>query len=429
MDHSHHQSQYWGGGSSIGAAPALASAISSSLDPTSNSVYHQTASSASRALPTPPNTGNDCHPKYSSNVTREDLSAVAGSLASTYSMNATSDPTSGAPMSSGVAARRHHSSLPAFQLPNNRGNYTSLGSVLTPPAVNVGDHTNSLTSMGTNTNSNLTGGPSGFTSSQHYWTAPPANPATYAYGSSSNAPQSYTSATQTSGLSYRSPYSPGGASSLNRVNSRASSPPTNNLVGSQSYDSSSQFTTPSGLPSMGQGSVHHQYTGGYSVSSGPSPPINPQAQGSHDPYSTHSSLPPPTPSHSYYPQPSHYSNSPSASHTLSMTSSQPPSSLSRTLTSPPYPHHPPIQPGPSHIGLQRYPLAHMGSMPVHYPGIMGMHPGVPQQERPFKCDQCPQSFNRNHDLKRHKRIHLAVKPFPCDNCEKSFSRKDALKVE
>lgn len=58
--------------------------------------------------------------------------------------------------------------------------------------------------------------------------------------------------------------------------------------------------------------------------------------------------------------------------------------------------------------------------------------GTPQQtshnERPFKCDQCPQSFNRNHDLKRHKRIHLAVKPFPCGWCEKSFSRKDALKV-
>jgi hypothetical protein len=49
-------------------------------------------------------------------------------------------------------------------------------------------------------------------------------------------------------------------------------------------------------------------------------------------------------------------------------------------------------------------------------------------ERPFKCDQCPQSFNRNHDLKRHKRIHLAVKPFPCNHCDKSFSRKDALKV-
>ena len=49
-------------------------------------------------------------------------------------------------------------------------------------------------------------------------------------------------------------------------------------------------------------------------------------------------------------------------------------------------------------------------------------------DRPFKCDQCVQSFNRNHDLKRHKRIHLAVKPYPCEWCDKSFSRKDALKV-
>ncbi|KAF4631570.1 hypothetical protein G7Y89_g6549 [Cudoniella acicularis] len=56
------------------------------------------------------------------------------------------------------------------------------------------------------------------------------------------------------------------------------------------------------------------------------------------------------------------------------------------------------------------------------------HPGQQQQnDRPFKCDQCSQYFDRNHDLKRHKRIHLAVKPFPCQYCEKSFSRKDALK--
>jgi uncharacterized Zn-finger protein len=55
------------------------------------------------------------------------------------------------------------------------------------------------------------------------------------------------------------------------------------------------------------------------------------------------------------------------------------------------------------------------------------HSRLPLYDRPFKCDQCPQSFNRNHDLKRHKRIHLAVKPYPCAHCEKQFSRKDALK--
>ena len=60
--------------------------------------------------------------------------------------------------------------------------------------------------------------------------------------------------------------------------------------------------------------------------------------------------------------------------------------------------------------------------------MFGAAQQLPMNDRPFKCDQCPQSFNRNHDLKRHKRIHLAVKPFPCGHCDKSFSRKDALKV-
>ncbi|KAL8871675.1 MAG: hypothetical protein Q9174_002545 [Haloplaca sp. 1 TL-2023] len=60
--------------------------------------------------------------------------------------------------------------------------------------------------------------------------------------------------------------------------------------------------------------------------------------------------------------------------------------------------------------------------------MYGGPPPAAQNERPFRCDQCPQSFNRNHDLKRHKRIHLSVKPFPCGHCDKSFSRKDALKV-
>jgi uncharacterized Zn-finger protein len=61
-------------------------------------------------------------------------------------------------------------------------------------------------------------------------------------------------------------------------------------------------------------------------------------------------------------------------------------------------------------------------------GHQASHHPNPANDRPFRCDQCTQSFNRNHDLKRHKRIQLAVKPFPCGHCDKSFSRKDALKV-
>lgn len=66
--------------------------------------------------------------------------------------------------------------------------------------------------------------------------------------------------------------------------------------------------------------------------------------------------------------------------------------------------------------------------PTYYSGPpRSYYSRLPLYDRPFKCDQCPQSFNRNHDLKRHKRIHLAVKPYPCQCCDKQFSRKDALK--
>jgi len=100
-------------------------------------------------------------------------------------------------------------------------------------------------------------------------------------------------------------------------------------------------------------------------------------------------------------------------------------------------------PGPvlSNVGNPNNQMALVGGMPggmmppfnsghaAHIQQLYGhsQAPPNPQNDRPFKCDQCPQSFNRNHDLKRHKRIHLAVKPFPCGHCEKSFSRKDALK--
>jgi uncharacterized Zn-finger protein len=53
---------------------------------------------------------------------------------------------------------------------------------------------------------------------------------------------------------------------------------------------------------------------------------------------------------------------------------------------------------------------------------------VSANDRRFKCDQCPRSFKRNHEFKRHKRTHLAVKLFPCRHCKKGFTREYTLKV-
>lgn len=75
--------------------------------------------------------------------------------------------------------------------------------------------------------------------------------------------------------------------------------------------------------------------------------------------------------------------------------------------------------GPSSVGA--------GAYGGHFNGMM-FQPQQRTPEKPHQCDQCTTAFTRNHDLKRHKRIHWAVKPYPCDGCDKAFSRKDALKV-
>jgi uncharacterized C2H2 Zn-finger protein len=46
-------------------------------------------------------------------------------------------------------------------------------------------------------------------------------------------------------------------------------------------------------------------------------------------------------------------------------------------------------------------------------------------ERPFRCTRCPAAFARNHDLKRHERLH-EYKAWQCTGCAKAFSRRDAL---
>ncbi|KAF9567923.1 hypothetical protein CPC08DRAFT_655303 [Agrocybe pediades] len=46
--------------------------------------------------------------------------------------------------------------------------------------------------------------------------------------------------------------------------------------------------------------------------------------------------------------------------------------------------------------------------------------------RPYRCSVCPASFARNHDLKRHIKLH-DKKAWKCEGCHKIFSRRDAIK--
>ena len=48
------------------------------------------------------------------------------------------------------------------------------------------------------------------------------------------------------------------------------------------------------------------------------------------------------------------------------------------------------------------------------------------EHRPYRCVQCPASFVRNHDLKRHMLLH-EKKAWRCAGCNKIFSRRDAIK--
>ncbi|THH19949.1 hypothetical protein EW146_g1303 [Bondarzewia mesenterica] len=69
--------------------------------------------------------------------------------------------------------------------------------------------------------------------------------------------------------------------------------------------------------------------------------------------------------------------------------------------------------------------AHQAPM-VSPGGTQIQYPASPQ--RPFACDMCALSFNRQHDLKRHRETHSGEKPFLCNGgCGKTFTRKDALK--
>lgn len=400
---------------------------------------------------------------------------VAAAVAPPTHMHPGPDPMGGPP---GFAARRPNApSLPTFELPlppssasqkypyaavaatqtsQPPGSLTSVGNLLTPPSTVGGD--------GASTASNSSLPP--YTPNGGYaWS--PANQSAHPYGFQS------TSNPQTFAPQPRGPYSPLNTVVRGNPTSPATTegqmPPTYE-VSLPPFPSSGPMSAPTTLPTMAahQPESHHpqqvqqpQMMHTPVSTSAPQPsPIHAQEGFRPPPTPTYySQQPSNTPQHSPFPyssgpsppQPSPLSAGPMSGRpqmSPANAGSMPPLSAPPVQSPqynqrpfPPYPAHGPVL---SNINNPNGQPMLLGGLP---PGMMpgGFNSGhaanlqhmygpphtsqsQPHNDRPFKCDQCPQSFNRNHDLKRHKRIHLAVKPFPCGHCEKSFSRKDALKV-
>ena len=190
-------------------------------------------------------------------------------------------------------------------------------------------------------------------------------------------------------------------SPVNSMDSSNQKPPTPTLYGAPRSSSTPQQ---SAYSYSGPSPVHQSPHPDSAQPSRVSPPIG-NSSGSQDHHQGHFHRPP-YPSYSLPPMPGPVMtnmNSPNGQVTL-------------------------VGPTPQNMMSQGYNSGYAANAQTMYGGQPPQTVQPANTERPFKCDQCPQSFNRNHDLKRHKRIHLAVKPFPCNHCDKSFSRKDALKV-
>lgn len=106
------------------------------------------------------------------------------------------------------------------------------------------------------------------------------------------------------------------------------------------------------------------------------------------------------------------------------------------------PGHPPAQPFPqgttypwnagqppmaTDIGTAVYPCLVVGCHKT-FSRLYSLraHQRSHASHRPYRCNICPASFARNHDLKRHIKLHDR-KAWKCEGCQKIFSRRDAIK--
>lgn len=246
-------------------------------------------------------------------------------------------------------------------------------------------------------------------------------------------------------LDLRTSYDGGNPEHRDRTEAQhpAQTSPRRSSAASQPVSISRQYSSSSGQTPM---LTHSTSSGGSSSAAStttlPTFPYHAQQQQhySMSPYQSSPSMMAPAPSSydqqqqdanglaaaSYRPTLHHFSTAPSAPYSFNRSSSY--------LKSPPMPHGleayhsrsygPPAASGAS--GFSGASLSAGGPAYAPY-GAASAAARAALQDRPYKCDECVQSFNRNHDLKRHKRIHLSIKPFACDKCGKQFSRKDALR--
>lgn len=434
----------------------------------------------SSTLPTPPTPGTDVFSRAGQN--REGSHRMASAAVQQPGMASNLEPHGSS--SSFTARRSAASNLPSFELPpppqlshkflpfssmnttQSTPATVSVGNLLTPPSNIPGD--NLSPTGGINSVGNATQGLPPYNPNS-YWPPPATGGAPFAMGTGTT-PQPWGQGSLNQLFPPRGMFSPSlGSLVRNSTNSPSASeglpPPPYDLNQLPPFPTSMSMSAPASLPAITAQQQAMAYMNNVhtpvSASASQNSPVNGDTF-SQRPASTPTyysgSQPSSTPQQSQFP--AFHNGSPVQQNPMSATPQG--SRLSPTNGQPPN-----LQPAPSQQGSHfvrpytTYSLPAMsgpimsnvhspngqmamvgmpnGSVPGIIPGFNSGHsaqmqqmyggpPQAPHNERPFKCDQCPQSFNRNHDLKRHKRIHLAVKPFPCGHCDKSFSRKDALKV-